>query len=188
MPKQPQPMINVRSMRRSDLPRIAEIERQSFPHAWPAEHFIRVFQRRSCDHLVAEDEIGVVGFVIYDDVDPRKSIAKYLRDLPPSQPRFHLLNLAVDPEHRRRGIGKAMLDKLKATLGPQRRRILLEVRETNFAAQLFFRSQGFRAISVLRDFYDDVSEDAYLMQFRQAEPLSVDRIGGLEKGSACRGV
>jgi ribosomal-protein-alanine N-acetyltransferase len=43
---------------------------------------------------------------------------------------------------------------------------LLEVRETNLAAQLFFRSAGFRAVSVLRAFYEDSPEDAYLMQYR----------------------
>ncbi|MEM6473569.1 MAG: ribosomal-protein-alanine N-acetyltransferase RimI, partial [Planctomycetota bacterium] len=48
----------------------------------------------------------------------------------------------------------------------RRNRIMLEVRETNLEAQLFFKSLGFRAISVLRDFYDDTVEDAYLMQFR----------------------
>ena len=42
---------------------------------------------------------------------------------------------------------------------------MLEVRETNLAAQLFFRQRGFKAISVLRDFYDDTTEDAYLMQY-----------------------
>ena len=40
------------------------------------------------------------------------------------------------------------------------------MRETNLAAQLFFRSSGFRAVSVLREFYEDTPEDAYLMQYR----------------------
>jgi ribosomal-protein-alanine N-acetyltransferase len=42
---------------------------------------------------------------------------------------------------------------------------VLEVRETNLPAQLFFRSLGFRATSVLKDFYRDSTEDAYLMQY-----------------------
>ena len=42
----------------------------------------------------------------------------------------------------------------------------LEVRETNLAAQLFFRTQGFRAVSVLRSYYDDTPEDAYVMSYR----------------------
>ena len=62
-----------------------------------------------------------------------------------------------------------MVKKLVSKLSHQRRnRIMLEVRETNLAAQLFFRSLGFRATSVLRDFYDDSVEDAYLMQLCHA--------------------
>ncbi len=75
-----------------------------------------------------------------------------------------------------------MVAKLISKLSVQRRsRILLEVRETNLAAQLFFRENGFRAVSVLRSYYADTPEDAYLMQFRyraerQAAAEPVDRI------------
>ena len=80
-----------------------------------------------------------------------------------------------------------MIDKLVGKLSSQRRtRITLEVRETNLAAQLFFRASGFRATSVLRDFYDDSPEDAYLMQYccqpEEAElilPMNrIDRMAG----------
>ena len=40
--------------------------------------------------------------------------------------------------------------------------------------RLFFKSLGFRAISVLRDYYDDTVEDAYLMQFRYTEELKTE--------------
>jgi ribosomal-protein-alanine N-acetyltransferase len=43
---------------------------------------------------------------------------------------------------------------------------MLEVRERNLDAQLFFKTQGFRAVSVLRHHYDDTEEDAYILQFR----------------------
>ena len=60
-----------------------------------------------------------------------------------------------------------MIAKLIAKLSSQRRsRIMLEVRETNLAAQLFFRENGFRAVSVLRSYYADTPEDAYMMQYR----------------------
>jgi ribosomal-protein-alanine N-acetyltransferase len=81
--------------------------------------------------------------------------------------RIHVLNFAVHPDFSRRAVGRQMMDKLIGKLSSQRRnRIMLEVRETNLSAQLFFRSMGFRAISVLRDYYDDAIEDAYLMQYR----------------------
>ena len=101
--------------------------------------------------MVAEHDDRVVGFMIYEL----------------HKTRLHILNFAVGIAIAVAGIGKQMIEKLVGKLSSQRRtRILLEVRETNLAAQLFFRSSGFRAVSVLREFYDDTPEDAYLMQFR----------------------
>jgi ribosomal-protein-alanine N-acetyltransferase len=60
-----------------------------------------------------------------------------------------------------------MVAKLVGKLSAQRRtRVVLEVRETNLPAQLFFRTSGFRAVSVLRCYYEDTPEDAYVMQYR----------------------
>ena len=64
---------------------------------------------------------------------------------------------------------------------PERRcQIVLEVRETNLPAQLFFRSLNFRATSVLKDFYQDTTEDAYLMQYtwREAAAAVPRRMAG----------
>ncbi len=60
-----------------------------------------------------------------------------------------------------------MVGKLVSKLSSHRRtRITLEVRETNLAAQLFFRKQEFKAMRVLRAFYEDSGEDAFLMEYR----------------------
>jgi ribosomal-protein-alanine N-acetyltransferase len=92
----------------------------------------------------------VVGFMIYEL----------------HKTRLHILNFAVAPHVRRRAVGRQMIDKLVGKLSSQRRtEITLEVRETNLSAQVFFREGGFRATSVLRDFYDDSPEDAYVMQY-----------------------
>jgi ribosomal-protein-alanine N-acetyltransferase len=100
--------------------------------------------------MVAERDERIVGFMIYEL----------------HKNRLHVLNFAVHEDFRRMGVASQMAVKLIGKLSPQRRsRILLEVRETNLAAQLFFREMGFRAISLLRDFYDDTTEDAYLMEF-----------------------
>ncbi len=62
-----------------------------------------------------------------------------------------------------------MAIKLFSKLSSHRRtHITLEVREGNLPAQLFFRKQGFRAVRVLRAFYEDSGEDAYLMRHQLA--------------------
>ena len=68
-----------------------------------------------------------------------------------------------------------MVEKLVSKLAYQRRnRIVLEVRETNLPAQLFFRQLGFRATGVLKSFYEDTPEDAFLMQYRQVEEAHIE--------------
>jgi ribosomal-protein-alanine N-acetyltransferase len=149
--------VHIRWMIRRDMPDILEIEKSSFEFPWSEEDFVRCLRQRNCIGMVCEQGERVVGFMIYE---LHKS-------------RLHVLNFAVHPGLRQRDIGTQMINKLVGKLSHQRRtRILLEVRERNLPAQLFFRNLGFRAISVLRNFYEDTVEDAYLMEFRYQPTLN----------------
>jgi ribosomal-protein-alanine N-acetyltransferase len=155
--------VHIRWMIRRDMPEVMEIESECFEFPWSDEDFVRCLRQRNCIGMVAEHEDRVVGFMIYE----------LLRT------RIHVLNFAVQEHFQRRGVGSQMIAKLIGKLSVQRRnRIALEIRETNLAAQLFFRENAFRAVSILHDYYHDTPEDAYLMQFRyRAErvvPLGVN--------------
>ncbi|MDA0254153.1 MAG: ribosomal protein S18-alanine N-acetyltransferase [Planctomycetota bacterium] len=146
-------------MIRRDMAEVVAIEQEAFEFPWSEEEFTRCLRQRNCIGMVAEMADSVVAFMIYEL----------------HRSKLHVLNFAVVRSHRRLGIGSRMMDKLVGKLTPDRRgRIVLEVRETNLPAQLFFRSLGFRATSVLKDFYEDSTEDAYLMQY-VAEPLPAQR-------------
>ena len=161
---------NIRWMIRRDMPSVMDIEQQSFEFPWSEEEFIRCLRQRNCIGMVAERDDQVAGFMIYEL----------------HKNRLHLLNFAVAAAMRRSGVGSAMIEKLSSKLTAERRnRIMLEVRETNLDAQIFFRQRGFKAISVLRSFYEDSPEDAYLMQYRYRTPAgelhinaSTDRMAG----------
>ncbi|MDG2012080.1 MAG: ribosomal protein S18-alanine N-acetyltransferase [Pirellulaceae bacterium] len=167
MSSQTEIAVHIRWMIRRDMPEVLQIESASFEFPWLEDDFIRCLRQRNCIGMVAEYDDKVVGFMIYE--------------LHKNQ--LRVLNFAVRPDIRKAGIGRQMIDKLIGKLTPQRRnRIILEVRETNLAAQLFFRKSGFRAVSVLRDYYDDSTEDAYVMHFRFQEEAEatqpVNRIAG----------
>jgi len=152
-----QTRVHIRWMIRRDMAEVMDIECESFEFPWSEDDFVRCLRQRNCIGMVAEHDDKVVAFMIYEL----------------HKTRLHVLNFAVNEDFRRRGAGSQMMAKLMGKLSQQRRtRILLEVRETNLAAQLFFRNQGFRAVSVLRDFYDDTTEDAYVMQYRY-KPVEV---------------
>ncbi|MGD0896793.1 MAG: ribosomal protein S18-alanine N-acetyltransferase [Thermoguttaceae bacterium] len=143
--------VHIRWMIRRDMSDVLRIEQENFEFPWVDDDFIRCLRQRNCIGMVAEHDDRVVGFMIYEL----------------HKARIHVLNFCVDPAYQRRGVGSQMVARLIAKLSSQRRlRIVLEVRETNLPAQLFFRENGFRAISVLHGYYDDTPEDAYLMQYR----------------------
>src|SRR5579863_6922124 len=154
-----QTRVHIRWMIRRDMPEVLQTETQSFDFAWTEEDFLRCLRQRNCIGMVAEHGEQVVGFMIYEL----------------HKTKLHVLNFAVHPTWRHHGVGAAMVGKLVSKLSSHRRtRIMLEVRETNLAAQLFFRKQEFKAVRVLRAFYEDSGEDAFLMQYRLADDTSDD--------------
>ncbi len=161
--------VHIRWMIRRDMAEVLDIENQSFEFPWSEDDFIRCLRQRNCIGMVAEHDERVAGFMIYEL----------------HRNRLHILNFAVAANFRRKGVGQQMVEKLVGKLSSQRRsRIMLEVRETNLDAQLFFRHLGFRAISVLRDFYDDTTEDAYLMQYRFQTEAEGEFDGGINRISS----
>jgi ribosomal-protein-alanine N-acetyltransferase len=157
--------VHIRWLIRRDLQAVLDIESASFEYPWTEDEFINCLRQRDCIGMVAECAEEVVGFMVYE--------------LQPTS--IHVLSFAVHPEFRRKSVGSALMDKLFSKLAYQRRsRIQLEVRETNLSAQLFLKQLGFRATGVLRSFYEDSTEDAFLMQFRaeasQNEPIPAEQI------------
>jgi ribosomal-protein-alanine N-acetyltransferase len=151
--------VHIRWMIRRDMPEVLQTEQESFEYAWTEEDFLRCLRQRNCIGMVAEQGEKVVGFMIYEL----------------HKTKLHIMNFAVHPAYRRHGVGAQMVSKLISKLSSHRRtRITLEVRETNLAAQLFFRAQEFKAVRVLRGYYEDSGEDAFLMTYRLAGDTSED--------------
>ena len=151
--------VHIRWMIRRDMPEVLRTEQESFEFSWTEEDFLKCLRQRNCIGMVAEHGEKVVGFMIYEL----------------HKAKLHILNFAVNPAWRRNGVGAQMVAKLISKLSSHRRtRITLEVRETNLAAQLFFRHQGFKAVRVLRSYYEDSGEDAFLMHYCFADDTGED--------------
>lgn len=146
--------VQIRWMIRRDETEVINIERASFEYPWTAEDLLDVLRQRNCIGMVAEHDLDVVGYMVYE-LHKRK---------------LHLLNFAVHPDYRRLGVGTQMVQKMIGKLSTQRRRdITLHVRESNLAGQLFFQSQGFYAVDIIRDFYEECDESAYALRYRVDE-------------------
>lgn len=143
------PEVEIRWLISANLPRLVEIEACSSQYPWDEEDFRAALRQRNCIGMGAFHGGHLVGHMIYE---------MYLRGL-------HVINFCVDPEFRRQGIGTKMCQKLISKLNPQKRvEIIVKADEWHLDTQLFFRSQGFLAVEVLREFYDN-KHDAYLMRY-----------------------
>jgi len=143
--------VQVRWMVRRDFAQVLTIEESCFEFPWTAEEFLQCLQQPNCLGMVAEYEERIVGFVIYET--PKN--------------RLFVSNIAVVPEFQRHGIARQMIQKLVTKMIHQRRqKITIEIRETNLPALLCFRALGFKSTNILKNFYDEQSEDAYVLQYR----------------------
>ena len=76
---------------------------------------------------------------------------------------WHVMNVAVDPDERRRGVATALLERLYEEVSDPEAQYTLEVRRSNTPAMALYERQGFRAAGVRRRYYHDNGEDAVVM-------------------------
>jgi [ribosomal protein S18]-alanine N-acetyltransferase len=161
MPARDRIPVQIRWMISRDMPEVLGIETACYSAPWDEEDFRRALRQRNCIGMVAEislhHQLAVIGYMVY-----------FLQ-----RGKINLVNLAVSPPFQRARVGSQMVQKLIGKLkSPRRERITIEVRETNLAAQLFFRSQGFLATEVVRRSFDDTGEDGFAIEYAlpDAEP------------------
>lgn len=138
----------IRDAREELLPQIQQIEQQSFSVPWTQQMLRMQLQPDSHVFLTAEAEDGVVGYVGM----------MYVLD------EGYISNIAVRPDHRRRGVADALLDALEARARALLLSFLtLEVRESNAAAVALYEKHGYRVAGRRKNYYEKPAEDALLM-------------------------
>lgn len=154
MSVRPRPRLAIRVMRGDDLEPVMAIERTAFRHPWSPELLKRELEHDWSTILVAIEpgpphgKETIVGFLIYWMVHDE----------------MHVLNVAVDPPLRRRGVGRAlMLEAMHRSKQAGAALATLEVRRSNEGALALYRQLGFRPVGVRPNYYIDEGEDAIVM-------------------------
>ena len=114
--------------------------------AWSVESITSQLDKPGSYCAVAVDEEKVVGYIAFEAIVDEGSIVE----------------LAVDPEHRRKGVGKKLVE-LMLTSCSGVKTICLEVRASNTPAKALYEVFGFEAITIRKNYYDDPREDAVIM-------------------------
>jgi [ribosomal protein S18]-alanine N-acetyltransferase len=151
--------VTIRSLGYSDLPQVIAVERRAFPTPWSLAMFVLELSKPSSICLAAVDPQSgrqgkLLGYVIcsrYADV-------------------WHVMNIAVDPQERRRGIATALLAGVIERAGPSES-YTLEVRPSNPGAITLYERFGFRTSGTRPRYYRDTGEDAVIM-WRTPETVS----------------
>jgi ribosomal-protein-alanine N-acetyltransferase len=126
----------------ADLPRIDVIQAAS-PQAssWKPEEYLLY------DLSVADSDEGVQGFLAVRAV---------------ADGEWEVLNMAVAPDRRRRGVAKALLERfLKKVSGA----VFLEVRESNGVARKLYKSLGFQELAIRKGYNETPPEAAVVMKY-----------------------
>jgi ribosomal-protein-alanine N-acetyltransferase len=143
-------VIELRNLRLRDLGAIERIERRSYPTPWSRSMFAGELTKSSsvCLGAYDTDTDVLVGYLI---------ISRYVDA-------WHVMNVAVAPEYRSRGIATMLLEQLfERTAGDGRRGYTLEVRVSNSPAIRLYEKLGFKARGIRRGYYTDNREDALIM-------------------------
>jgi len=139
--------VEIRRLTYSDLPQVIAIERRAFPTPWSLSMFVLELSKPSGICLAALANGRLAGYLIcsrYDTV-------------------WHVMNVAVDPRLRRRGIASRLMDHLFDTADRPHEQYTLEVRESNGPAIALYERFGFRGAGHRRGYYHDNREDALIM-------------------------
>ncbi len=141
-------MRKIERLTESDLPAVAELEKQVFPDPWSLQSLKGTCRLDSTILLGAQEEGTLIGYLL-------------ARQLPPEG---EILRIAVEAGHRRQGVAQELLEQLFAIGNDQGiTRWLLEVRSGNQAARAFYEANGFRTDGFRKQYYENPAEDALLM-------------------------
>jgi ribosomal-protein-alanine N-acetyltransferase len=140
--------IEIRVLDLSDLTAIETIEQKAYPTPWSRSMFASELAKPTSICLGAFEGRDLVGYVIN---------SRYVDA-------WHVMNVAVDPAHQRRGVATALLTRLfEVTRDDERRGYTLEVRVSNEDAIGLYEKLGFESRGIRRGYYTDNREDALIM-------------------------
>jgi ribosomal-protein-alanine N-acetyltransferase len=145
----------IRLAQPADSAALAALERRCFSDPWSQAGLEEMLTAPAGFGLIAESAVAPLGYLLARAAAGQGEI----------------LNLAVVPESRRRGIGAAVLQAgLEELRGRGVGEVFLEVRESNLLAQALYFGRGFRVIGARKRYYRQPVEDALVLRLTLAPP------------------
>ena len=139
--------MEIKAMKEAQVPQIAALERDCFSDPWSEKSILSELENPLSCWLVAMDGEHLAGYVGSQTVLGETD----------------MMNLAVDPDYRRKGLGKELILSLIEALRLRESRCLtLEVRDSNAPARALYEGLGFQEIGRRKNYYRNPKEDALI--------------------------
>ena len=141
--------MTVERMNATHVPQIAQLEKLCFSDPWSETNIASELDNRLSDWFVALEDGQVVGYVgsqtVIDGSD--------------------MMNIAVHPDHRRKGIAQTLVEALETCLRNRgSKMLLLEVRDSNAPAITLYEKLGFLQVGLRKNYYRNPKEDARILR------------------------
>lgn len=135
----------------ADAEAMARVHARAFTHGWSAHEIGGFMEGHGAYALVAEADDGQLGgFILCRAIAGEAEV----------------LTLAVDPDHRRLGLGRALVEAAAKLAAPSCEALFLEVADDNVAAIGLYQGAGFARVGVRHDYYEhpEGRRDAIVMR------------------------
>ncbi len=138
--------LQLREMRKSDLPQVLALENAIFPNPWEMSFFQEFIDEQLALVIVKGNEIIAYScYTVFNEL--------------------HIMNFAVKEKYRRQEIGSLMMERLLKIGQMQRCPFAsLEVRSKNFVAIKFYQKFGFKTVGFIEDYYTSPKDKAVVMR------------------------
>ena len=142
-------MMKITEMKERHVAQVAQLEALCFADPWSETSIASELRNDLAFWLVAEEDGAVVGYIGSQTVFPESD----------------MMNVAVHPDHRRKGIGAILVEALITHLrNMDCENLTLEVRASNESAILLYEKLGFAQIGLRKNYYRNPKEDALIMR------------------------
>ena len=139
----------ITNMTAQHVSQVAELEKLCFSDPWSEKSVASELDNKLAWWLVATDGDRVAGYVGSQTVMGETD----------------MMNIAVHPDYRRRGLAEALVNALVEDLKKQESHCLtLEVRASNEAAQKLYEKLGFAQVGLRKNYYRNPKEDALILR------------------------
>lgn len=168
----------LRPMSADDITQVVDIERESFPSAWPPTAYKRELTNQVARYLVitelaarepspparAGGLFGALRRIVSSDAPAAAEQLLGFIGIWLMVGEAHVVTFAVRERYRRLGVGERLLiAAIEQSMAYDQEVVTLEVRASNQAAQRLYEKYGFAHVGLRKRYYTDDNEDAVIM-------------------------